>query len=61
MAVISESVIENSPDPVYLKDSQYRFSLVNQAYCDLFEVKKEEIIRKREFMRRIRKYFKREK
>ena len=41
-----ESVIENIPDPVYLKDSQYRFSLVNQAYCDLFEVKKEEIIRK---------------
>ena len=41
-----EAVIENIPDPVYLKDSQYRFSLVNQAYCDLFEVKKEEIIRK---------------
>ena len=38
-----ESVIENIPDAVYLKDSQYRFSLVNQAYCDLFEVKKEEI------------------
>ena len=41
-----ESVIENIPDAVYLKDSQYRYSLVNQAYCDLFEVKKEEIIRK---------------
>ncbi len=41
-----EAIIENIPDAVYLKDSQYRYSLVNQAYCDLFEVKKEEIIRK---------------
>jgi PAS domain S-box-containing protein len=41
-----EAVIENIPDAVYLKDSQYRFSMVNQAYCDNFEVKKEEIIGK---------------
>jgi PAS domain S-box-containing protein len=41
-----EAIIKNIPDAVYLKDSQYRYSLVNQAYCDLFDVKKEEIIRK---------------
>ena len=44
-----ETVIENIPDAVYLKDSQYHFSLVNRAYCDRFGVTKEEIIGKERF------------
>lgn len=44
-----ETVIENIPDAVYLKDSQYHFSLVNRAYCGRLGVTKEEIIGKEGF------------
>jgi len=38
------TVIDNVPDTITLKDRQYRFVLVNQAYCDITGRKKEEII-----------------
>ena len=41
-----ETIIENIPDALYLKDSQYHLSLVNQAYCDMTGLTKEEIIGK---------------
>ena len=41
-----ETVVENIPDSLYIKDSQYRLTLANQAYCDAIGVTKEEIIGK---------------
>ena len=38
------TVIDNVPDTITLKDRQYRFVLVNQAYCDITGRNKEEII-----------------
>ena len=39
-----ETVIENIPDALYIKDQQYHFSLVNQSYCDRVKVTKDEIL-----------------
>ena len=38
------TVIDNVPDTITLKDRQYRFVLVNQAYCDIAGRNKEETI-----------------
>ncbi len=41
-----ETVIENIPDTITLKDSEHRFVLVNQAYCDISGATKDEVIGK---------------
>ncbi len=44
-----ESVIENIPDAITLKDSEHRLTLVNQAYCNSAGVTKDEVIGKTVF------------
>ncbi|MGB7532627.1 MAG: PAS domain-containing sensor histidine kinase [Halobacteriota archaeon] len=39
-----ETLIKNIPDALYIKDQQYRFSLVNQSYCDRAKITKDEIL-----------------
>ena len=41
-----ETVIENIPDTISLKDSEHRLTLVNHAYCNRAGVTKEEVIGK---------------
>lgn len=42
-----ETVIENIPDTITLRDSEQRFVLANQAYCNITGVTKHEIIGKK--------------
>ncbi|MCD6456078.1 MAG: PAS domain S-box protein [Methanophagales archaeon] len=42
-----ESVIDNIPDTITLKDSEHRVVLVNQAYCNITGVAKHEVIGKK--------------
>ncbi len=41
-----ETVIDNIPDTITLKDSEHRFVLVNQAYCNIIGATKDEVIGK---------------
>lgn len=41
-----ETVIENIPDTITLKDSEHRIVLVNQAYCNITGITKDEMIGK---------------
>jgi len=52
------TVIDNVPDTITLKDRQYRFVLVNQAYCDITGRKKEEIIGEKCYWKRDGEVFK---
>ncbi|MEQ8549467.1 MAG: PAS domain S-box protein [Cyclobacteriaceae bacterium] len=38
------SIIRNIGDPLFVKDDQSRIQLVNNAFCELFELKKEDIL-----------------
>ncbi|MEA2052148.1 MAG: PAS domain S-box protein, partial [Euryarchaeota archaeon] len=42
--VFLAAVIENIPDPIYIKDRKFRFAEVNKAFLDQHKVAKEEII-----------------
>ena len=53
-----ETIIESIPDALYLKDSQYHVSLVNQAYCNRTGLTKEEIIGKERMRKNDEKIFK---
>lgn len=44
-----ETVIDNIPDTVTIRDSQHRFVLVNQAYCDITGHTKDEVIGKKTY------------
>jgi len=44
-----ETVIENIPDTITLKDSEHRFVLVNQTYCNITGITKDEVIGKTVF------------
>jgi two-component system sensor histidine kinase/response regulator len=37
-------IVENSPAVIYAKDSQGRYLFVNKRYCELFQVKAEEVV-----------------
>ena len=37
-------IVENSPAVIYAKDSQGRYLFVNRRYCELFQVKAEEVV-----------------
>ena len=52
-----ESIIENIPDTVTLKDSDYRFVLVNSAYCNNTGVTKAEVIGKTVFREKDKEVF----
>lgn len=39
-----DSILNNMGDPVFVKDEQHRFLLVNEAFCKLFELSRSEII-----------------
>ena len=52
-----ESVIENIPDTVTLKDSNHRFVLVNSAYCNITGVSKDEVIGKTVFREKDKEVF----
>jgi len=43
------AVIENIPDPIYIKDRQFRFAEVNNAFLHRHKVAREEIIGKTRF------------
>ncbi len=42
-----ETVIDNIPDTITIKDSQHRFVLVNQAYCNITGLTRHEVIGKK--------------
>ena len=46
LQVLFTKVLDTTPDPVWIKDLNLRIIYVNQAFADLFGVKKEEIIGK---------------
>ncbi len=46
LQVLFTKVLDTTPDPIWIKDLNLRFVYVNQAFADLFEHKKEEIIGK---------------
>jgi PAS domain S-box-containing protein len=47
--VFLAAVIENIPDPIYIKDRKFRFAEVNKAFLHRHKVAKEEIIGKTRF------------
>ncbi|WP_457639203.1 PAS domain-containing protein [Persephonella sp.] len=46
LQVLFTKVLDTTPDPIWIKDLNLRIIYVNQAFADLFGVKKEEIIGK---------------
>jgi len=52
-----ETVIDNIPDTVTIRDSQQRFVLVNQAYCDIRGQTKEEVIGKTAYWEKDKEVF----
>ncbi len=46
LQVLFTKVLDTTPDPIWIKDLNLRFVYVNQAFAELFEHKKEEIIGK---------------
>ena len=44
-----ETLIDNIPDTVTIRDPQHRFVLVNQAYCDITGLTKDEVIGKKTY------------
>ena len=53
-----ETVIENIPDAIYIKDRQYRLSLLNQACCNRIKVTKDEILGKTRYRKTDEEIFK---
>ena len=46
LQVLFTKVLDTTPDPIWIKDLNLRFVYVNQAFAELFQHKKEEIIGK---------------
>ena len=55
-----ENVIENIPDPIYIKDQDCRFVVVNKAFCCTHKVGRDEkYLGKLDIENRMMKYLKR--
>lgn len=43
-ALIQKAIVQNAPYPMSLKDTEGNYMLVNQAWCDYFQVSQEEVL-----------------
>ncbi|MEW6982189.1 EAL domain-containing protein [Colwelliaceae bacterium 6471] len=44
-----QSIIDNTPDIIYLKDIEHKYILVNKAYLSLFDLRPEDVISKTDY------------
>ncbi len=51
------TIIDNIPDTITIRDSQHRFVLVNQAYCNITGHTKDEVIGKRAYREKDKEVF----
>ncbi len=47
--IILRYIIEANPDPIFVKDSQHKWILVNQAFCDFLKKTRDELINRTDY------------